>query len=97
MDPLVELPLHEILAQLTSQELSFFSMLDAQLNKVESFYLAREKEMMARSFVLINQLEYLKDHREVFLVCRFLFVFIRYKFNNTMANFREPIPKNGGL
>ena len=98
MDPLVELPLHEILAQLTPQELSFFSMLDAQLNKVESFYLAREKEMVARSFLLINQLEYLKDHREVFLVCHFLLVFTtRWIINITMANFRETIPKNGGL
>jgi hypothetical protein len=70
MDPSANLPLHKIINQLTPQELAFFSMIDAQLNKVESFYLAREKEMVARSFVLLNQLEDLKDHREVF-VCRF--------------------------
>lgn len=72
MVPLTELPLQEILTQLTPLELTFFSMLDAQLDKIESFYLAREKEMMARSAVLLNHLEGLKYDREVFLVCRFL-------------------------
>jgi hypothetical protein len=78
MDPLAELPLHEILAQLTPQELIFFSMLDAELDKVQHFYLAKEKEMMARSFVLLNQLKELKVHREVFLVCRFLYPSLNY-------------------
>ena len=72
MDPLADLPLQKIITQLTPQEFAFFTMIDAQLNKVESFYLAREKEMVARSFVLLNQLEDLKDHRDVF-VCPFLF------------------------
>jgi SPX domain len=72
MNPLVDLSLHEVLAQLTPQELTFFSMLDAQLDKVETFYLARENEMVAQNFLLLSQLEELKDHREVFLVCRFL-------------------------
>ena len=70
MDPSANPPLHKIINQLTPQELAFFSMIDAQLNKVESFYLAKEKEMVARSFVLLNQLENLKDHRDAF-VCRF--------------------------
>lgn len=52
-------------------------MIDAELDKVESFYLAREKEMVARSFVLLNQLEDLKNHRDVF-VCRFLFPSLSY-------------------
>lgn len=73
MDPLAELGLHDILAQLTPQELSFFTTLDAQLDKVESFYLARENEMVARNFLLLSQLEELKYHREVFFVCRFLY------------------------
>ena len=71
MDPSANLPLDKIMTQLTPQELAFFSMIDAQLNKVESFYLAREKEMVARSIVLLNQLKDLKDHRNVF-VCRFI-------------------------
>ena len=70
MDPSANLPLDKIMTQLTPQELAFFSMIDAQLDKVESFYLAREKEMVARSIVLLNQLKDLKDHRNVF-VCRF--------------------------
>lgn len=52
-------------------------MIDAELDKVESFYLAREKEMVARSLVLLNQLKDLKDHRDVF-VCRFLFPSLSY-------------------
>ena len=71
MDPSANLPLRNIITQLTPQELAFFSMIDAQLDKVESFYLAREKEMVARSFVLLNQLKDLKSHRDVF-VCRFI-------------------------
>jgi hypothetical protein len=66
MDPSANLPLHKIMAQLTPQELAFFSVIDTQLDKVESFYLAREKEMVARSFVLLNQLEDLRNHRAVF-------------------------------
>ena len=77
MDPSASLPLHKIIAQLTPQELAFFSMIDAQLDKVETFYLAREKEMVARSLVLLNQLKDLKDHRDVF-VCRFLFPSLSY-------------------
>ena len=78
MDPSANLPLHKIITQLTTpQELAFLSMIDAQLDKVESFYLAREKEMVARSFVLRNQLEDLKDHRDAF-VCHFLFLSLSY-------------------
>jgi len=69
--PLAELPLHEIVTQFTPQESAFFAMLDAQLDKVESFYLAREKEMVTRGVLLLNQLEELKENRKMFLVCRF--------------------------
>ena len=71
MGPLAELPLCEILAQLTPQERAFFTLLDAQVNKVECFYLAREKEMAARSLLLLNQLKELDVHRKMFLVCGF--------------------------
>jgi hypothetical protein len=77
MDPSANLPLHKIITQLSPQELAFFSMIDAQLDKVESFYLAREKEMVARSFMLLNQLKDLKVHRDVF-VCRFPFPSLSY-------------------
>ena len=67
-DPLAALPLHELLNQLSPYEVSFFIMLDAQLDKVESFYVAREKEMLARGHMLKNQLNELHDHRKLFLV-----------------------------
>lgn len=64
--PLTPLPLHELLEHLTPQEVSFFTMLDAQLDKVESFYIAREKEMLDRSYMLQIQLNELNDHRKLF-------------------------------
>lgn len=72
-NPLAALPLHELLEQLSPQEVSFFTMLDAQLDKVESFYLAREKEMLARGHTLKVQLDELHDHRRLFLVRRRVF------------------------
>ncbi|KAF8966562.1 SPX domain-containing protein [Flammula alnicola] len=64
--PLAALPLHELLTQLSPYEVSFFILLDAQLDKVESFYLAREKEMLARGHTLRIQLNELNDHRKLF-------------------------------
>lgn len=64
-----ELPLHDLLAQLSSVELAFFAFLDTQLDKVESFYLGREKEMIARGKMLQEQLNELNDHRKLVLVC----------------------------
>lgn len=43
-------------------------MLDAQLDKVESFYIAREKEMLDRTYMLQVQLNELNDHRKLFHV-----------------------------
>ncbi|KAF9482763.1 SPX-domain-containing protein [Pholiota conissans] len=65
--PFAALPLHELLTQLSPHEVSFFTLLDAQLDKVESFYLAREKEMLARGRTLQLQLDELSDHRKLFL------------------------------
>jgi SPX domain protein involved in polyphosphate accumulation len=53
---------------MTPREVSFFAMLDAQLNKVESFYLAREQEMLNRGRMLQIQLNELNDHRKLFHV-----------------------------
>ncbi|PPR01240.1 hypothetical protein CVT24_006004 [Panaeolus cyanescens] len=65
--PLTALPLHELLNHLSPHEVSFFTMLDAQLDKVESFFLAREKEMSARGQLLQIQLKELDEHRKLFL------------------------------
>ncbi|KAF9525090.1 EXS family-domain-containing protein, partial [Crepidotus variabilis] len=55
-----------LLTYLTPHEVSFFTLLDAQLDKVESFYLEREKEMLARGQMLQLQLRELQDHRRLF-------------------------------
>jgi hypothetical protein len=62
------MPLHDLLPTLPPIHLAFFTCLDAQLEKIESFYLAREKEAQARSKALQIQLQELKDHRKIFYV-----------------------------
>jgi len=47
-------------------------MLDAQLDKVESFYLDHEKGIRARGRLLQTQLIELNEHRNHVLVCNFL-------------------------
>lgn len=62
---MVALPLRELLSQLSPQELAFFTYLDAQLEKVESFYSAREKELLLRTQLLQGQLHELQDHKRL--------------------------------
>ncbi|KAF8887598.1 EXS family-domain-containing protein [Infundibulicybe gibba] len=64
--PLVSLPLRDLLYHLSPVELAFFSYLDGQYDKIESFYLDREKEMAARTKLLRDQLNELRDHRKLF-------------------------------
>ncbi|KAG6840695.1 hypothetical protein C0991_004997 [Blastosporella zonata] len=59
------LPLNELLTQLDPLEQAFFTALDAQLDKIDSFYAAREKEMMIRTKVLHEQLDELADHKKL--------------------------------
>ncbi|RDB30619.1 SPX and EXS domain-containing protein 3 [Hypsizygus marmoreus] len=64
-NPLAALPLHDLLNQLSSTELAFFTTLDAELEKIETFYLAREAEMQARTKMLHEQLDELNDHKKL--------------------------------
>jgi hypothetical protein len=63
------LSLPELLPLLTPIEQSFFTALDVELNKVETFYLDREQEMRERGILLEEQLEELVEHRRLFYVC----------------------------
>lgn len=56
------MPLHKVFALLSSLELSFFAALNAELAKIEGFYLDREREMQFRSKMLETQLKELGDH-----------------------------------
>jgi len=62
------IPLYAILLTLPPIHLAFFTHLDCQLEKVDSFYSEREREAQARSRALQNQLRELKDHRKIFYV-----------------------------
>lgn len=62
------LSLAALIPLLSPQEASFFTALDAELDKIESFYLDREKEMVALSRRLEEQLAELSDHRRRFYV-----------------------------
>ncbi|KAF9458971.1 SPX domain-containing protein [Collybia nuda] len=65
VNPLAALPLHDLLTLLSPQELAFFTKLDAELDKIESFFAAREAEMQARTKLLHVQLEELSDHKKL--------------------------------
>ncbi|ESK90170.1 signal transduction protein [Moniliophthora roreri MCA 2997] len=64
------LPLNNLYPLLSSEELKFFKALDHELEKVENFYLDREKEMRARTLVIEDQLNELIQHRQRFHAAR---------------------------
>ncbi|KAG6918400.1 hypothetical protein DXG01_014801 [Tephrocybe rancida] len=64
-NPMKHLPLNELLNQLDPTEQAFFTALDAQLDKIDCFYSAREKDMMARTKLLHEQLDELGDHKKL--------------------------------
>ncbi|KAF8175414.1 SPX domain-containing protein [Mycena galopus ATCC 62051] len=51
---------------LSPPELAFFTTLDAELEKIEAFYVAREDEMKVRTDLLELQLNELEEHRKLF-------------------------------
>jgi hypothetical protein len=55
---------------LTQLELAFFRVLDEELNKVEEFYLEREKELVLFASLLNEQLHELEVHRKIYHVCK---------------------------
>jgi hypothetical protein len=69
--PYSVLSLNALLPLLSQQELAFFSALDGELQKVETFYLDREKAMKARTRDLEAQLRELNQHRKLFDVATF--------------------------
>ncbi|KAJ7100198.1 SPX domain-containing protein [Mycena belliarum] len=66
--PYSELPLRELIPLLSPPELAFFSTLDAELDKIETFYIARQGEMHLRTKLLEDQLDELAEHRRLFHV-----------------------------
>ncbi|THH12162.1 hypothetical protein EW145_g196 [Phellinidium pouzarii] len=62
----VVLPLAVIMPSLTALERRFVEKLDKELEKVEGFYGAREREAMIRASALKEQLRELQDHRRLF-------------------------------
>ena len=60
--------LAEVLEPMLPIQLEFFNKLNAELSKVESFFIERETEARERSLQLRGQLEELKDHRRLFYV-----------------------------
>jgi hypothetical protein len=60
--------LAEVLETMLPIQLEFFNKFNAELSKVESFFIEREVEARERSMQLRGQLEELKDHRRLFHV-----------------------------
>ncbi|KAI0759780.1 hypothetical protein BC629DRAFT_1055295 [Irpex lacteus] len=59
-------PLKDLIPALNPLQKAFFDKLDGELEKVETFYVEREKDMHARVSVLKGQLHELQEHRRVF-------------------------------
>ncbi|KAF8493377.1 SPX domain-containing protein [Russula emetica] len=58
--------LAEVLESMSPIQLEFFNKFNAELSKVESFFIEREAEARERTMQLRGQLEELKDHRRLF-------------------------------
>ncbi|TRM56258.1 EXS family-domain-containing protein, partial [Schizophyllum amplum] len=54
-----------LLTLLSPLEMGFFALLDNEREKIEKFYVAREKELQERTTLLREQLNELADHREL--------------------------------
>jgi hypothetical protein len=61
---------------LSPPELAFFTTLDAELEKIEAFYVARENEMKVHTQLLELQLNELDEHKRLFDVLSFLMITI---------------------
>jgi hypothetical protein len=75
---------------LSPPELAFFSTLDAELDKIETFYLARENEMKIRTELLGQQLNELAEHRKLFNVMFPVFFFFTCQSNSEIAQAAYP-------
>ncbi|KAH9962879.1 SPX domain-containing protein [Russula dissimulans] len=64
--PTYPLTLPQVLERMSPVQLAFFNKLNAELAKVESFFIEREDEARIRSSQLQEQLDELKDHRRLF-------------------------------
>ena len=61
--------LHQFLQQLSPAQKIFFKLLDENLERVDSFYQGREKEMCELWIRLRKQLDELVAHRQRIYVC----------------------------
>lgn len=71
-NPLASLPLSELYKELNPLQMQFFTMLDAELDKVNSFYAMKETELQDRTQVLIEQFKELNEHRRMVYVSLFI-------------------------
>ncbi|KAJ7634889.1 SPX domain-containing protein [Roridomyces roridus] len=62
--PYSDLPLRQLIPLLSPLERAFFSTLDAEVEKIETFYVTREEEMRQRTDLLEKQLEELSEHKK---------------------------------
>ncbi|KAF9262260.1 SPX-domain-containing protein [Marasmius fiardii PR-910] len=60
------MPLNVLLKRLSSEEREFFDFLDSQLEKIEEFFISRQKELQSRTATLEQQLYELRQHNETF-------------------------------
>ncbi|KAF8348667.1 SPX domain-containing protein [Amanita rubescens] len=64
-NPLAGLSLSELYKELNPLQMQFFTVLDAELDKVNSFYAMKESELQDRTQLLIEQFKELNEHRRM--------------------------------
>jgi hypothetical protein len=72
--------LAEVVESMSPIQLEFINKVNAELSKVESFFIERETEAREHSLQLRGQLEELKDHRHLYHVSSsFKSLFVSYR------------------
>ena len=74
-NPLSGLSLSELYKELNPLQMQFFTVLDAELDKVNSFYAMKECELQDRTQLLIEQFKELNEHRRMVYVSVFFFFY----------------------
>lgn len=92
------LPLHTILFDLPATHTRFFDMLEGELEKVETFYAEREKEMQELAKRLREQLNELGVHRQMFYVGHYALLWVEMyatKLGRPAVVYAREVPKLG--
>lgn len=92
-----DIPLKELVPQMTPSERKFFEVLDQELEKVEAFYEEREAEAVNRYKILTEQLEQLAQHRAQYVARQSRFALLKERIPlPNPSNLKRVVTKQAG-